>query len=124
MGFLIGSPDADNQEGQVVRVGTNGSSFVLCALLFAGYAVGSWKESRRVLRWVDVAPGLPDSDFYHLRSRLSPRAFLREVLARNDNNCAWVMLRHTSSGPTINTGLRRQPVRCPIPAALTSFYRL
>lgn len=138
MGFYIGAHKRNKELITSERVGTNGSQQVWCALLFAGYAVGNWPESKRARRWVSPhlglhrPPELPTGYLY----KQSPEN-LAELIAFNKpspretgtivpdtEECTWIMLAGQERGkPSVNIGLKLKPVLCPLLKSLVELYQ-
>lgn len=126
-------------------LGTNGSQRAMMAMLFAGYAVGKFTESRRVRRWIkadnvrfygsdyakrlaEEAPGLPTQ--FDTSAKV---ADLRQLIAYNHDNCCWVVLAYSYrqsaralSHRTVcvcETGMRLKKIRCQILNGLCILYK-
>ncbi len=145
MSVLIGAdgarPDVAFAE-RVTRLGGASSQSALFAILFAGYAVGKYPESRRVRNWIQSAayrfygpnaaarlmaeaPGLPQ-EFDISRS---PKV-LRDLIAYNHDDCHWLMLAYaftSRSGARVRRdtaarAIASRPPTCPILRGLCTLY--
>lgn len=127
---------------QVMRLGGASSQSALFAILFAGYAVGKYPESRRVRNWIESAagkfygpeyaarlaaeaPGLPQ-EFDITRSRKA----LRALIAYNHDDCHWLTLAHSTTRrngvsvrrDTASRAIWLRPPTCPILRGLCAMY--
>lgn len=124
MGFYIaayGKPQFPRDSGilQLENVGCNGSQIAWCALLFAGYALGDWPESRRVRRaW--LATWEPDSGHYRIDTRPAIQA---AVAADHDGlGSTWVTLDGTCPRYSATRGIKQTPPTCPVLVPLAALW--
>jgi hypothetical protein len=121
-----------------VRVGSNGCGKFLVALLFAGYGLGCWRESRRVRRWVRLYYEPYCGPHYHERITAVPelarldlalrdyrtKAWLQNLVACSHIDCTWVTLEDNSSSYTASRGLKLKAPKCTVLVGLVVVFRL